>query len=79
MSASEKESSNQVFCLFHERVGCSCDVPVTNKATLIYRLIQEIKTNNFLNLNSTSKEAKAKRQKETEALQVRLDKLTRVF
>ena len=79
MSSAEKKSEEKEFCLFHEQIGCACEIPVTNKATLIYRLIQEIKANNFLNLESSDKKANAKRQKEIDALHERLDKLTRVF
>lgn len=79
MNSAENESGGKEFCLFHERAGCACEIPVTNKATLIYRLIQEIKANNFLNLESTDKEANAKRRKEIDAYHERLDKLTQVF
>jgi hypothetical protein len=79
MNSADNESEEKEFCLFHEQIGCVCEVPVTNKATLIYRLIQEIKANNFLNLESTDKEANAKRQKEIDAYHEWLDKLTKVF
>jgi hypothetical protein len=79
MSSAEKKSKEKEFCLFHEQTGCACEMPVTNKATLIYRLIQEIKAYNFLNLESSDKKANAKRQKEIDAYHERLDKLTRVF
>jgi len=76
MNSAGNVSERKIFCLFHEKAECGCEAPVKNQATLIYRLIQEVKANKFLILNSTDKEVKAKLQKETDMFQARLDKLT---
>ena len=71
----KKSPAAKRFCLFHEKTGCSCLNLVLDKETLIRRLQQEIKLNDFVNRSDPDVIQKARRDQENLSYRIRLQDL----
>ena len=75
MASNDKEQTEKVFCLFHQKISCQCISPVTKDKDLIYRLEDNIKLNIILNKYETDEEIITLRVEEIAAFQNRLGQL----
>lgn len=72
MASNEKEKPAKIFCLFHQKVDCSCIAPVTDDKILKMRLQHHLRLNAHLSWFKSTDEDRAKRDEQTMLLESRL-------
>jgi hypothetical protein len=72
MAYHEKEQPAKIYCLFHQKIDCSCIAPVTDDKTLKMRLAHRIRLNSQLNWFKCTDEERQKRDEQTILLESRL-------
>lgn len=75
MASHDKEQPPKIFCLFHQKIDCTCIAVVTTEKALIERLEHHIRLNNILIKHRSDPEQREEIAKATEGFQKRLDGL----